>query len=94
VIRRWRVRLRYRDGRSIPTHDRLPTADWLAVVLPKEADVNPVVVLPVSGGWVVSMPVRAITGAHVMDQAMGLVEAVVGDAERVLGRLVSSQILP
>ena len=91
---RWKVRLRYRDGRTMATRDRVATANWVAAVLPTEADVDPVSVLPLDGGWVVYLHLAAPAGADVVGRATALVEVVVGDAARVLGRLVQASVVP
>lgn len=89
---RWRVRLRYRDGRPLPTLERLATAEWLAIVLPKEADVGPVSVLPVNGGWTISLHPCASDTSKALRIAVATVGEVVGDAGRVLGQLVDSDM--
>jgi hypothetical protein len=94
VTPRWRVRLRYRDGRVVPASERLRTAVWLAAVLPDEADVAPVSVLPLGSGWTVSMSPLGADEPEALTAAVVAVEDVVGDASRVLGRLVDHRTLP
>lgn len=91
---RWRTTLRFRDGWTVPAAERLATADWLAVVLPKEADVDPVTVVPTAAGWIVSLSLVAADRRDVVDTATALIDLVVGDSGRVLGRLVETRVLP
>jgi len=92
VTDRGRVRLRYRDGRPMPTRERVATAEWLAVVLPKEADVDPVSVLPVKGGWTVSMHPLASDRGLALRLAVTVVEETVAEAGGVLGHLVDADL--
>jgi hypothetical protein len=82
---RWRVRLRYRDGRSLPTLDRLATAEWMTAVLPEQAGIDPVCVLPVNGGWTVSLHPREPDAADALQTAIAAVCEVVGILEGCWG---------
>jgi len=94
VTTRWRVALHYRDGWPLPASERLATADWLAVVLPEEADVDPVAVVPTASGWTVSLSIATADRGDVVATAVPLIDVVVGDSGRVLGRLVQARVVP
>jgi len=94
LSRRWRTTLRYQHGPTPPETDRQAIVDWLSVALPKEGDVDPVWVLPVRGGWRVTLHTTASDASSVVEQAVALIEVVVGESERVLGRLVATDVEP
>lgn len=93
-MNRWRTTLRYQHGPTTPEVDRQAIVDWLSVALPKEGDVDPVWVLPVRGGWRVTLHITAYDASSVIERAVALVEVVVGESERVLGHLTATDLDP
>ncbi len=88
----WQVRLRYADERGLPMSDRLDTATWLDQVLPQTGALGAVSALPRTNGWTVLLHVQATARVQASEIAETLIEEVVGDTPRVLGRLVEQRI--
>lgn len=89
----WRVRLRYEQGWT-GSSGWLEIASWVEAVLPDVGGVPPLSVLPMSDGVIVALHVQAPSAPQAIARSAGLVEVVVGDVPRVLGRLVGTRVVP
>lgn len=94
AARMWRVRLRFTDARVSSRAGWPAMSDWLEAVLPDVGAVRPVDARWTGDGPVVSLHVHARSRPQAIAVAGDLIEVVVGDTARVLGRMVASGAAP
>lgn len=85
------MRLRYGRAHTGPVRQRLATARWVEDVLPQEGAIEPVATVLTTDGVIVVLHVRAPGRQQAVAAATDVVEVVVGDARRVLGRLLGTR---